>query len=536
MYRLIIADDEIDVRERLLATIKKLNTGFEIVGAYENGYDALEGVIALKPDLIITDIKMPYIDGLELIKSAKLFYPLIKSIIITGFDEFDYAKQAINLGVISYISKPLTEEELAASIQKVKNILDEEFNVSSDVSGLIKKDPDSLKLLQESDLLKLVSLKEVPQAFADKLANDDIDIKAPNIILAIFDLDIDYVSIPYEKIELADLYLRKYLNDDLSAKYNLRIFPSDYDTCVFLSIKGEVDLEDLEEDLRAITARIRKISGISISCGTSDFSKDTKDRNFRKLFRHAKRALEYRTLFGCNEVIFFDNISKEETKMAKVDDNEYSSITFDLLYGEMDTLNSRLTKLINDISREDYVDSYNFILDNIVDAMLKACRDFCELYNTYMTHQSIVTRLASSKEKNNVIQYLEELGSAIHKVNQESREKGVDSSLKQVMTYIECNYRKCDLCMESLSTALGFSISYISQLLKRSNTTFTKYLTQLRMEKAKILLNVPNNKVISVANDVGYSDPYYFSHCFKKYEGTSPQSFRKHEKDPYNKI
>ena len=102
MYKLVIVDDEFDVRNRLSQSIKKLDTGFEIVGMYENGLDALEGVNNLNPDLVITDIRMPFMTGIELISKIKETKPLTKAIIITGFDEFDYAKKAIDLGVVGF--------------------------------------------------------------------------------------------------------------------------------------------------------------------------------------------------------------------------------------------------------------------------------------------------------------------------------------------------------------------------------------------------------------------------------------------------
>ena len=105
MYRVIIVDNEESVRERLLFLLSKMNSDFEVVGSFENGYDALLSMNSLSPDLVITDIKMPYVDGIELIKQSKIDLPLLQFIIISGYDLFDYAKQAIELGVLSYITK-----------------------------------------------------------------------------------------------------------------------------------------------------------------------------------------------------------------------------------------------------------------------------------------------------------------------------------------------------------------------------------------------------------------------------------------------
>ena len=112
MYKLIIVDDEFDIRERLSQSIEKMDCGFEIIGKYENGLDALEGVNQLEPDLVLTDIRMPFMTGIELISKIRETKPLTKVIIITGFDEFDYAKRAIDLGVIGFLTKPVTYSDL----------------------------------------------------------------------------------------------------------------------------------------------------------------------------------------------------------------------------------------------------------------------------------------------------------------------------------------------------------------------------------------------------------------------------------------
>ena len=124
MYKLVIVDDEFDVRNRLSQSIKKLDTGFEIVGMYENGLDALEGVNNLNPDLVITDIRMPFMTGIELISKIKETKPLTKAIIITGFDEFDYAKKAIDLGVVGFLTKPVLNDDLKNILIKTKEDLD----------------------------------------------------------------------------------------------------------------------------------------------------------------------------------------------------------------------------------------------------------------------------------------------------------------------------------------------------------------------------------------------------------------------------
>jgi two-component system, response regulator YesN len=152
MLKIAIADDESDTRDRLSSLLKAFPLEFQITGIYANGYDALEGVLATEPDLLITDIKMPFIDGIEVIKRAKVELPLLQSIIITGYDSFDFAKQAIDLGVVGYISKPITKEELGSCLFKAKDIIDRQLAIDTNLDALQKKEENELQLIQQNDL------------------------------------------------------------------------------------------------------------------------------------------------------------------------------------------------------------------------------------------------------------------------------------------------------------------------------------------------------------------------------------------------
>ncbi|MDD3171735.1 MAG: response regulator, partial [Bacilli bacterium] len=158
MYKLILVDDEQDVRNRISAAIQKLDCGFEIIASYDNGLDAYEGIIQLNPDLVITDIRMPFMTGIELIKKTKESLPLIKTIIVTGFDEFDYAKQAIDLGVSGFLTKPITSSDLDGILLKAKEELDEEYQRNSNLENMENFIKESLPLIKENNLLRLVSL------------------------------------------------------------------------------------------------------------------------------------------------------------------------------------------------------------------------------------------------------------------------------------------------------------------------------------------------------------------------------------------
>ena len=151
MYKVIISDDEESIRNRLLSMVEKFRDDFVVVGVYENGYDALESGVPLEPDVIITDIRMPYVSGIELIKQAKMELPLVKSLIVSGYDSFDYAKEAIGLGVSGYLTKPIMFEEFKENLLKIKALLDSELNSNENLKELQDRAESTLHVLQNED-------------------------------------------------------------------------------------------------------------------------------------------------------------------------------------------------------------------------------------------------------------------------------------------------------------------------------------------------------------------------------------------------
>ncbi len=157
LYRIILVDDEEEVRKSIIRKINWEENGFLVAGDAENGEDALEKIEPLEPDLILTDIRMPYMDGLTLAERVRQKYPSMKIVIFSGYDDFEYAKQAIKLNVTEYILKPVNVEELTAILQAIKANLDEEIEQKRNVNLLRENYIKSLPILREQFLNELVN-------------------------------------------------------------------------------------------------------------------------------------------------------------------------------------------------------------------------------------------------------------------------------------------------------------------------------------------------------------------------------------------
>ena len=136
LYRIMLVDDEEEVRKAIIRKMDWESLGFMVVGDAENGEDALEKLEQLEPDVVITDIRMPYVDGLTLTARIREKYPSMKILIFSGYDDFEYAKQAIKLNVTEYILKPVNGEELAVILKRIRDSLDEEVEQRRNIDSL----------------------------------------------------------------------------------------------------------------------------------------------------------------------------------------------------------------------------------------------------------------------------------------------------------------------------------------------------------------------------------------------------------------
>ena len=151
LYKMILVDDEDDVRGRIMSKIKP-ELGFLVVGKAGNGYDALELIEQHRPHVVLTDIKMPFINGIQLAKSIRRDYPTTKVAFISGYDEFEYAREAIELNVVSYLMKPITSSDIEDFLRKLKVSLDKEFEFLQDSNSLENRYKESIPILVNSYL------------------------------------------------------------------------------------------------------------------------------------------------------------------------------------------------------------------------------------------------------------------------------------------------------------------------------------------------------------------------------------------------
>ena len=197
-----------------------------------------------------------------------------------------------------------------------------------------------------------------------------------------------------------------------------------------------------------------------------------------------------------------------------IDDDELKELSYAIKYHTLSETKALLQSLKEKIAKPEYIIYNPFNLSNILNAIVKSCDDLDAFYGENKI--SFYERLFEMKTLDDTFAWFESLIAKIKTINQDTIEDSIQRNLNKIINYIDSHYTDNDLNLEILADKVNISISYISAILKKErNTTFVKYLTFLRMEKAKELLKNPNIKIVDVAEAVGYSEPYYFSHSFK---------------------
>ena len=522
MYKLVIVEDERDVRMRLGSMIARSGRNFALVAEFETGIDALEGIVADCPDLILTDIKIPYIDGIELVKKVREVYPLVKVGIITGYNEFDYAVAAANLDVLGFINKPITFEAIDALLKKAEDSLDHEFLTAANLNELSAFYESSLPVIREHDLYQLSGMSELSPAFARKLASSGVDLNFRYYVMCILDLD-EASELKPQNYDLAMSGMRQAVGPALGDMYKYELFGRFEALCLMLKFNELPDIRALERRVEGIIQRTGRYSEISVSAGISSVYEG--NSGFDAMTKEALRALEYRSVMGGSKVFFFGSADLPPRGLPG-DERLLSDLQVAVYQQSPQELAERIGNIGQSIGA--HSDSLYYIATSVLNTLVCACEDIEGLGKMYGSIDDLYRKLFAIKTNREAFDYLKKIGFAVSEINGSVIAGNVERGLRKVVHYIQAHYCDPDISFETLAREVNFSVSYISALLKKYlNTSFVKMLTSMRMEKSKELLADPNLKIIDVAERLGYNDSYYFSHCFKRYFGLSPKEFRK---------
>ena len=500
MYQVLVVDDEPMAASLIVNIINRKYSDFEIMGTAYNGQEALE-IMEEKgePDILITDIQMPVMNGLRLVEETKKRYPDVISVIVSGYQEFEYAKQAISFGVCDYILKPIVPSEFAHLIEKLEKKVKEKYYRARNIlmHRLVNEIPvkeESLHRYFSSDHYygAIVRLNGLPSRYGERTGRE------------IFS-DINELMLAYGRDSQETLYL----------------CPEEL-VC--------------DEDFQQIMERrIGKEQPSAAYVTTIIQSRSVPVSQIGEMVRGLYRMLDSSIILGKSQTLVMEDPGKES--VGKVQDRDYEYLE-ELEYFAQNQKYDRLQKDTEDLIRKWTAQEKPQIW---IEARLRQIAYLLQRYEAgnrdYREAEFLMDDIFSSAE--NVDQLCCGISDIFFKnmpeENTGSQKVNTEEYFQSVKDYVKKHMAE-PLSLHSVSKSVGVSQTYLSRLFRKyEDASFNNYLTSLRMEKAKrLLLREEKIFVKDVAEQVGYKDQFYFSRIFYSYTGVRPSEYV--EKETHNNI
>ena len=539
--KVFLVEDEMVIRRGIKNSIDWEKEGYIFCGEASDGELAYPMIIKEKPDILITDIRMPFMDGLELCKLVKKELPNIKILILSGYDEFDYAKEAIRLGVTEYLLKPISSGKLLEALNGVS----ESIRREKEDKDLVRKYMEEMRENTEHEKQKFFE-----QMIAGNLSMADALETGKkyemNLSAGMYNLLLFRFTLGEENRKSGELlgeaeYAIEKLTERLEYVFE---FQRGVEGWAFLLMADNEEqmserVKELSKDLEEI---MKNYSTIAYFGGIGQ--PVARLRELEESFREAERALAARFTMELNRII-----SVEDIRMAQnvdtLDDIEIMS------FGEIEKTRTMLEKFLNN-GAEDEIDEFvDVYINELPEENLKSVlmRQYI-IMDAYIVMMSFCEKIegiegemqAQSEELKNsmkTIQTLEEIKNYIRMllkkiigIRDTISGRRYSDIIEIAKDQIRKTYMSDEISLNTIAAEVGMSPSYFSSIFsKEMGKTFVEYLTEIRMDRAKELLMCSSMKTSEIGYEVGYKDPHYFSYIFKKTQNCTPKEFRARGKE-----
>lgn len=524
MYQVLVVDDESMIRQSISTRIPWNNMGYSLVGACENGRQAIEKLDEMKIDVVLTDISMPHVDGLELASYIHKHYPRTKTIIISCYDEFEFAKRALQYQVFSYIIKPITARELIETLNHVKNVLDTEHREERELTALKTEVQENKDILKNQFLLNLLNGKTYER-----------DCQTESKIFD-FPCDMHYYSVGLCVIEKSEnekrdtlfTYIESVTREMTEGCVTLRT--EDTSIMIFYGNERYSFMNRVMKCCEQIHRYIQTIDETQVSVYLGSEHEHMEGIAFS--YEETKNVRNYRFLFRDSCFLYWRDFERKEASEENVID--IASWRERVTLAIRSHLNEEIMEDIHDLSatmRSNLLSRNRVILlfqNLILSIMEMLALPGVNQEELYHEEYRFIAKLGECEYLYEAEDKMISFCIGISDILNGNRDSTANRQAIMAMEYIEKHYSDCNLSLQTICDYLSISISYFSSIFKDYHEeTFIEALTRIRVNKAKELFDLTAQKMYEVAYAVGYSDAHYFSVVFKKITGVTPSEYMK---------
>lgn len=505
MLKVLIIDDEPIVREGLKTIIEWENYGFHVCGEAVNGKDGWIKINEYRPDLIIVDMKMPVMDGIELIEKIRREGRDVKIIILSGYSSFEYARKAVALGAEGYLLKPVDEDELTELIARVRDKIIEERKIKELLN-------ETIGLTKERLIEKLIT-NEVNWDTLNQM-NEKVQLGFPWEMYQVLLLEMNQQGEPK---------LRDLIESYVHARKLGFVFSINGKTGILCR---NLDFQKDPAPLMDFYNEIKRMAGIEllIAVGTAV----TQLKDIPVSYEEANQLLQRKFLYGPHGVITRGNVGKEAIK-DKDEELDLEQIQEALYIAVKHHQKEKIEFLLDDVKMHHQLHFttpeavkayYGSLYGNIIRKLMEDKQRFLD---NPMKEEAVLAQIYGMGTLHQLDQFMKEQFLQLSDLIDSNDPAAV---IDQAIEYIQRNYYK-DLKLENLARIFNYNSAYLGKLFKKhTGMSFNRYLDTVRMEKAKFLLE-QGLKVYEVSQRVGYANIDYFYKKFKSYTGRPPSDYKK---------
>jgi len=527
LYNVLLVDDEADVLQAMKKKIDWEALGFCLAGTAENGQEALEMAEQLHIDVVMTDIKMPYMDGLTLCKNLKQSYRNMKVIIYSGFDDFEFAREAVHLEAEEYLLKPISAGDMEAAFSKVRKKLDQEYDEYRNLNRLSEYYRKSLPAMREQLVMGILEGRIAGERARTMMETYEICLDSPFYVVAALYMDVNPREEQPQPAQLFTLSLKDMVQDYL--KNRTRFFST-----AFLDQVIVIFMLDEREEIDQVLYHLDQIckmgfhvlkSSVTAAVGQICANTDALHTSYEE----AVNAMEYRSILGSGQVLYINDIEPCSEENILVTEHEFQNLVHAVKLGNRDETNAAIAQIMDSIRKEPISPGqYQLLFMELLSELMKIGRAYKlhpnQIFGEHAGSWQELYRMVTVDELEG---WLQEVCTNLRHVLRHERRDSAARLTEQAKAYIEEHYKESDLSADSLCRCLNVSAAYFSTIFKREvGMSFVAYLTKIRLEHALELLRTTEDKTYIIASRVGYMEPNYFSYVFKKQYGISPSKYR----------
>jgi len=539
MYKILIVDDELRQLRAMVTIIQKMKPEYEVHSA-QNGQIALEIINSMAIDILITDIRMPIMDGLKLIDEVCKQGYRMKTVVLSGYREFEYAQKSISLGVFDYLLKPIKKQELQEILDKVEKSMQQACEQITQKEYMKEQLENTLPVYFERQVNKWLH-KEINEIDLNKLESLFLFKGIGIVIVTAIGKYAAFVETHHaEEVQEMLQYIKFSIKDILSPLgHSISVVLERRGGYIATILNAQKDFNIISKDnVKLIDTFIKQMHQemhLDISVGISN-KYDNIFKNVSKGFEEALAAEEYKFYRGIPSVIHFNEVN---TCFSKKNVDLFE-LELKLSNAARDLDKNMLLNILNDwsqniVSQED-TDPIK-VKDNVIHMIVGQAKILKSImldkqYEGFITYaEQLITRSEDYRElRHNIYQLLSDI---IDILNSRSKDNS-HIIIEKCKKYIEDHYSE-DISLTAISQKYHFNSSYFSSIFKKlTGMGFAEYVFKTRLEKAKHLLKYTDDKIGEIARKSGFKNDTYFITLFKRESGISPHKYRQFNREEKN--